>query len=335
MKNITVINMLIIIYVMSFFILCAENVYREKDLFDYTKFLHTEKYADLQTSCQNSYTFYKSYASYIKEIYEKMEQNTRWFGNSNFEKLKKQIQLKIFEDETRESKTVLPTLLKLLDVIPDKILIKKGIINTEKKSLISGIDITKTIPHDVPNEIITGYPISTYLPCHSWDEKKDYRAVKFVTLDGNYVEAYIDCGRWLAFRSFSVSDEEREEVIIDKIPIPCTLRLNTGDDFRKNIFPILNQNLASKINTVLYSKQQFEIYFSYVCKFISPLQVFKNKEMMQYKVLNFTVTGYHLNSCIFPNAYNGLTYCLQHQINYLKGFESEKDFFLYEFTTEN
>ncbi|XP_075236905.1 uncharacterized protein LOC142333518 isoform X4 [Lycorma delicatula] len=316
MKNITVINMLIIIYVMSFFILCAENVYREKD-------------------CQNSYTFYKSYASYIKEIYEKMEQNTRWFGNSNFEKLKKQIQLKIFEDETRESKTVLPTLLKLLDVIPDKILIKKGIINTEKKSLISGIDITKTIPHDVPNEIITGYPISTYLPCHSWDEKKDYRAVKFVTLDGNYVEAYIDCGRWLAFRSFSVSDEEREEVIIDKIPIPCTLRLNTGDDFRKNIFPILNQNLASKINTVLYSKQQFEIYFSYVCKFISPLQVFKNKEMMQYKVLNFTVTGYHLNSCIFPNAYNGLTYCLQHQINYLKGFESEKDFFLYEFTTEN
>ncbi|XP_075236907.1 uncharacterized protein LOC142333519 [Lycorma delicatula] len=334
-------NMLIIIYVMSFFILCVENVYRETDLFDYTKFLHTEKYAELQTSCQNSYTFDKSYARYIKKIYEKMEQNTGCFGNSNFEKLKKHkyyeknlMQLKIYEDETRESKKVLPTLLKLLDVIPDKILIKKGIIHTEKTSLISGIDITDTIPHERPSDLQKVHPISTYLPCFDWGSKQSGN-VKFVTMDSNVVYTHINCGRFLAFKKFPVRPEEKEEVIIGNTPIPCTLRLNTGDHFTKNIIPILNQNLTSKIKSFIYKEQQFEIYFSYVCKFISPLQVFKNQKMMQYKVLNFTVTGYHLSSCIFPHAYNDLTYCLKHQTICNTGFDSEKDFFLYEFTTEN
>ncbi|XP_075236899.1 uncharacterized protein LOC142333517 isoform X1 [Lycorma delicatula] len=331
MKNITVINMLIIIYVMSFFILCAENVPRQRELFKYENYCQKEKYADLQTSCQESDEIDNSYVDYIKEIYEEMEPGcfSSLSEDTDLEQLQKHkyyennlIRLRIYKDGTKRRKQILPSLLKLLHLIPDKILIKKGTINTEKKSLISGIDITKTIPHETPSDLT--------------EDMEQLGDVEFVTMDSNVVYAYSNSGGVLTVKKFLVSDEEKEEEIIDKTLIPCTLRLDTNEGingFAENLSSIFDKKSKSKFQSIVFKKHQFEMHFSYICKFKfkSSLQVFKYKKINQYKVLNFTVSGYQYYSSVLGNYFIGLTYCLKHQHHtdlYLRKY------FLYEFTTE-
>ncbi|XP_075235768.1 uncharacterized protein LOC142332940 isoform X2 [Lycorma delicatula] len=316
--------MRIIIYVMSFFIISAEKAYDEKELFRPETYVHHAKYANLQASCDAGVTR-KGNTGYIKEAYYDFNVSclSGIFGKSKLAKLKNHkyyendvIQLKIYEKYSGvNGKKLLLTLLSLLDAIPDKIIIKKGIIYTEADSLVSGIDITETISA-TPSHLKTYTDISTRLPCDPMDPNTKYDDIEYVAMDGAVMSAHYRCGGSLEKQKFQLSDEESEEKIIKKIDMPCTLRLNSKDimrDFFINLTPLISINEEKVMKKLFSSYLRFELRFSYICKFVSP--VFLNKNILQYKILNFTVSGYQFRENMFSNPkYIGLTYCLRHQI---------------------
>ncbi|XP_075235956.1 uncharacterized protein LOC142333042 isoform X9 [Lycorma delicatula] len=303
--------MRIIIYVMSFFIFSVENAYNENRLnTDISKlYRQHEKYQNLQTRCL-SVKQNKGFEDYIKGMYIGIHDSylSGCIGETNLDKLRKHtyyendvIQLKIFEERRNEKQNeLLPTLLQLLDAIPGTL--------TRADSIVSGIDITET------------------LPCDTRNPETNYGSLQYVIMDNTVIYAYYKCGTTMQKIKFQLSDEENEKKIFKKIDTLCSLRLNIKEmknDFFDQLTPILNRDEERSMKKLL----QFELQFSYICKFVSPvsihlfkctyvaikngkainLQVFENKKILQYKILNFTVSGYQLKSkCV------GLTYCLQH-----------------------
>ncbi|XP_075236145.1 uncharacterized protein LOC142333111 isoform X2 [Lycorma delicatula] len=311
--------MRILLYVMNFFIFSAENT-------PIDKWCETRRLVGLS-----------SYSCYIRRMYEdeNIFEVSGIFGKSNYGELKKHkyyennvMKIKFF-DEGKKRKQFLPTLVKLLDAIPDTIIIKRGIIYTKADSIVSGIDITKTISTDDTNtNKQTNKYIPTGLPCNPSDPETKYGDIEHVIMDGTDIYAYYRCGGSLEKQKFQLSDEESEKKIIKKIDMPCTLRLDIVsemNDFFEPLTPVLNIDEKLKKNML-----QFELQFSYICKFFSPLQVFLNKNILQYKVLNFTVSGYQDKRMLATPECVGLTYCLRHQnINvYVSNLE---EYFLYEF----
>ncbi|XP_075235618.1 uncharacterized protein LOC142332850 isoform X2 [Lycorma delicatula] len=329
--------MYFVIYVTSFFIFSAMNVgVRGYSKFEFAKFVHDEKYPNLEASCKSFGKTEDVLSGYIYEMYNKIKATyfLGFFKDKKIEKLKNHeyynenlIQLTVFQKKCEQKeKKLVPTLLKLLKLIPHKIVIKGGIINTEQKSILSGIDITTTISNDFSSMFKNANtPFSPkiesdsrdYMGPHFGDIKyvMDYVSpyygdVKYVIMKGHLVEAYYE------------RPEETEEKIIKKLSIPCILRINSIRSINGNIkylTPILNDVLEHKLNGFLNKNIQFELDFSYICKFYSPLQVFKNKniKVLQYKVLNFTISGYQLNTYFSSRTICvGLTYCLNQRIFY-------------------
>ncbi|XP_075235949.1 uncharacterized protein LOC142333042 isoform X3 [Lycorma delicatula] len=323
--------MRIIIYVMSFFIFSVENAYNENRLnTDISKlYRQHEKYQNLQTRCL-SVKQNKGFEDYIKGMYIGIHDSylSGCIGETNLDKLRKHtyyendvIQLKIFEERRNEKQNeLLPTLLQLLDAIPGTL--------TRADSIVSGIDITETIPAPTnKNSHIQTYTnIPSRLPCDTRNPETNYGSLQYVIMDNTVIYAYYKCGTTMQKIKFQLSDEENEKKIFKKIDTLCSLRLNIKEmknDFFDQLTPILNRDEERSMKKLL----QFELQFSYICKFVSPvsihlfkctyvaikngkainLQVFENKKILQYKILNFTVSGYQLKSkCV------GLTYCLQH-----------------------
>ncbi|XP_075236097.1 uncharacterized protein LOC142333097 isoform X31 [Lycorma delicatula] len=455
--------MRIIIYVMSFFIISAEKFSNENDIFLKKKYVHHGKYANLQARCLTvkgkkepleflTVKEQEDPVGYIKDMYYKI--NGPWisemFGETKLDKLKKHkyyekdlIQLKIYEQYSGENeKKLLSTLLPLLDAIPDKIIIKKGIIYTVLNSIVSGIDITETISTGTTtnsnnatistapktnsnnatistapktnsnnatistapktnsnnatistapktnsnnatistapkmnsnnatistapktnsnnatistapktnsnNAIYTNIP--TRLECYFRppEKKQDpYRKhvkppqpimenadLEYVTMSGAEMYAHYGCGNGIQKMKFQLSDEESEKKIIKKIDMSCSLRLNTRsimNNFVENLPPLLSTNEENSFIDWFTSDIPFELRFSYICKFVSPLQTFVNKNILQYKILNFTVSGYQLKKLKLSTQCIGLTYCLQHQHinNYVFNLD---DYFLHKF----
>ncbi|XP_075235824.1 uncharacterized protein LOC142332969 isoform X16 [Lycorma delicatula] len=458
--------MRIIIYVMSFFIISAEEANDEKEIFTPETYVHHEKYPKLQARC-HAVHWNKGYADYIKGLYHDF--NIHWilsiFGETNLDKLKKHkyyendvIQLKVYEKFSGEKvNTLLPTLVRLLDAIPDKIIIKEGIIYTEADSIISGIDITEIISTNDPNSDdgtvsndttnsnnatvsndttnsndakvstdttnsndatvtydttnsndatvstdttnsndatvstdttnsndatvstdttnsndttvstettnsndLTYTDIPTTMLCYSRSvetikygdfeyvmppQPNGYADLQYVIMDGTSLFTSYKCKPWLHDKkndlsetppieaTFDLRDEETENNLIKKIDMRCTLRLNTRtvmNNFVEDLTPVLTVIEEKLLENWLTANVPFELRFSYICKFVSPLQTFVNKNILQYKILNFTVSGYQLRKLIFSTQCIGLTYCLQHQHidNYVSSLE---DHFLYKF----
>ncbi|XP_075236123.1 uncharacterized protein LOC142333100 isoform X2 [Lycorma delicatula] len=303
-------------------------------IFTSIAYIHHEKYPNLQASCQ---TFEKKsrLENYIKRIYKDIMASylPENFRKTEVYELIEQILLTMFENYQVENKLqFLPTLLHLLDAIPDAIIIKGGIINTGLNSIVSGIDITETISNKSTDNYTHPYKdISTSLPCNpKAPQTSIYGDVEYVIMDDTYIYAYYKCGKLMQKMKFQLSDEETEKEIIKKIDIQCTLRLRSKEmmkDFFKQLTPIFNIDEER----LKENKLQFELKFSYICKFISPLQVFLNKNIFQYKILNFTVSGYQF---IKPTSSKpeclGLTYCLQHQN--IRTYETNlEEYFLYKF----
>ncbi|XP_075236710.1 uncharacterized protein LOC142333452 isoform X31 [Lycorma delicatula] len=335
--------MRIIIYVMSFFIISAEKAYDEKELFRPETYVHHAKYANLQASCDAGVRR-KGNTGYIKETYYNIK--ACWlsgiFGKSKLEKLKNHkyyendlIRLKVYQKYSGDNENeLLSTLLPLLDAIPDKIIIKKGIIYTVKNSIVSGIDITETISATPrPNFSQTYTDISTRLPCDPMDPNTKYGDVEYVVMDVTNIYAYYRCGGRLEKQKFQLSDEESEEKIIKKIDMQCTLRLNIADkrnNFGRRLTPVLSKTQEKLMKKSYISHVRFQLKFSYICKFVSPLQVFLNKNILQYKILNFTVSGYQFKDFILSmRKCIGLTYCLRHQNIITPDGDFEK-YFLYQ-----
>ncbi|XP_075236724.1 uncharacterized protein LOC142333458 isoform X9 [Lycorma delicatula] len=428
--------MRIIIYVMSFFIFSVENAYNENRLFISEKYSQHKKYPNLQARCkslENDEFAKKEFKqSYIKYMYDDVQVSclSGLFRENKLDKLKEHIyysnsvvRLTIFEERLGEKEAkLLPTLLQLLDVIPDKIIIKGGIIYTEADSIVSGIDITETISSDTNSNEKTYTNISTRLPCDPKfpetsnyadleyvmppepngyadleyvmppepngyadleyvmppepngyadleyvmppdpngyadleyvmppepngyadleyvmpPEPNGYADLEYVIMDNTVIYAYYKCGSSLEKQKFQLRDEETEKKIIKKVEIQCTLRLNTEtvmNNFVEDLTPVLSVNEEKSLLQYLFTSYiQFELRFSYICKFVSPLQTFVNKNILQYKILNFTVGGYQLTKFLFLTKCIGLTYCLQHQHidNYVS---SLNDHFLYEFDVQ-
>ncbi|XP_075235880.1 uncharacterized protein LOC142333001 [Lycorma delicatula] len=359
MKNIRVSNMIIKIYFMIFFIFIAVKANEEKySPSDYNK---NEKYKNLQASCQKSVNSEGGFTGYLSELFDKIDNTIDLLGclkESNLNKLKNHeyykknfIQLSIFENENKikgKKKKLLPTLVKLLGLIPSKIIIKGGIINTPENLMLSGIDITDTISHDSRNEFfITNVPLSSRLPCDDWHpEENDYGDVEFVTMKDYVLIAYFKCPeKWkilgtdtsyeMTSKTFFVRPKETEVRIIKNTAITCTLRVNKDDNrtVMNNVLylsPTLDKNLKDKLKGYFNTHIKFELNFSYICKFVSPLQAFKgaNRKIWQYKLLNFTVSGYQLQYfySLQPTCV-GLTYCLRHQIINHNEYPVEGSFF--------
>ncbi|XP_075236245.1 uncharacterized protein LOC142333180 isoform X2 [Lycorma delicatula] len=317
--------MRILLYVMNFFIFGLENAYNGHGIFIPMTYIHHEKYPNLQ-------------ASYIKDTYYNF--NACWisglFGETDLDKIKrhkyyedKVIQLKVYEMYPGEKKNkILPTLLHLLDAIPENIVIKRGIINTEADSLVSGIDITETISAR-PSHSTTYGNIFTKVLCYSRDQ---YADLEFVVMDDTYNYGYYKCGDNLTKAGFRLSDEETEKKIIKKIDIPCTLRLNSKDimnDFFVNLTPLTSTDEDKVMQKLFSTYVRFELRFSYICKFVSPLQISSNKNILQYKILNFTVNGYHHKGVLATPECLGLTYCLKHQ-NAEEYVSDLDEYFLYK-----
>ncbi|XP_075235694.1 uncharacterized protein LOC142332888 [Lycorma delicatula] len=349
--------MRILLYVMSFFIFSVENVPLNKWPFVSTKFNECRKYPNLQTRC-TSIENKNGFVDYVKGMYKKLQFTSikEYIKTVKLEKLKKHkyfekdvIQLTIFEEHLGEKEVkFLSPILKLLNAIPDTIIIKKGIIYTKAVSIVSGIDVTETISTDATNsnqEIIptdaknsnkkTSVDISSRVLSNARSPKTSkYGSLEYVIMDHMDIYAYSRGKSWLQNKKNKLRNSETEKEIYKKIEIPCTLRLNTRstvNNFFNRLTPILNVNEESWLKFEADSKVQFELQFSYICKFISPLQVFSNNNILQYKILNFTVSGYHfkkIKEC--KSKFFGLTYCLQHQNIDNYDYDLE-DNFLYNF----
>ncbi|XP_075236684.1 uncharacterized protein LOC142333452 isoform X7 [Lycorma delicatula] len=407
--------MRIIIYVMSFFIISAEKFSNETKIFTSETYVQHEKYPDLRGSCHTAEAK-MGFLGYIKDMYYNINVSRILgiFGENKLDKLKKHkyyendlIQLKIYEKYSGENENkLLPTLLPVLDAIPDKIIIKKGIIYTGLNSIVSGINITETIPTapttnsnnatytDIPTRLdcysratekseyadhervmppekkeyadleyvmppeLNGYADLEYVMPPELNEYVDleyvmppeineyvdleyvmppeineYVDLEYVIMDGAEMYAHYRCGGSLEKQKFQLSDEESEKKIIKKIDMPCTLRLNTRtimNNFVVNLTPVLSTIEENSLIDWFTSDVPFELRFSYICKFVSPLQTFVNKNILQYKILNFTVSGYQLKKFKFSTQCIGLTYCLQHQ--HINNYVSNLDeYFLYKF----
>ncbi|XP_075236367.1 uncharacterized protein LOC142333251 isoform X2 [Lycorma delicatula] len=365
--------MRIIIYVMSFFTISAGKDYNEKELFKSEKYSQYEKYPNLQNSCQTA----EGKMGFLGSIKGKYSGNNNsclsgLFGETYLDKIKKHkyykedvIQLKVYEEYLGKNENkILPTLLDLLDAIPDKIIIKKGIIYTETDSIVSGIDITETISTDATNsnndETYTDIPstlkcdsrsakrstptdVKHEVPPKSYEygdfeyvmapETSEYADLDHVIMDGSKIYALYKCGTLEMGITFGLSDEESEEKIIKKIDMPCTLRLDpttTMNKFFTDLIPTLSTNERDSLKKLYNSSVQFELRFSYICKFVSPLQTFVNKNILQYKILNFTVSGYQLKKFKFSPQCIGLTYCLKH-LNTKEYVSNLEEYFLYKF----
>ncbi|XP_075236638.1 uncharacterized protein LOC142333432 isoform X15 [Lycorma delicatula] len=294
--------MRIIIYVMSFFMISAEKANDEKELFKSEKYSRHEKYPNLQNSCNKA---------------EGKNGFLGLFGETALDKLKKQI--------------------------------KKGKIYTETDSIVSGIDITETISTDDTNTNKQTYTyIPTRLECDSRSatqstssdvkhvvapETSKYDDLEYVIMEGSYIYGYYECETKQKKMKFQLSDAETEEKIIKKIDISCTLRLKpttTMDKFFTDLLPTLSTNEKDSLKKLYNSYVQFELRFSYICKFVSPLQTFVNKNILQYKILNFTVNGYQLKKFKFSPQCIGLTYCLKH-LNTKEYVSNLEEYFLYKF----
>ncbi|XP_075236234.1 uncharacterized protein LOC142333173 isoform X2 [Lycorma delicatula] len=350
--------MRILLYVMSFFIFSAESVPLNKWPFISTKFNQHEKYPNLQNSCismQNK----DGFVDYIKGMYKEIHICfiTKLCKRINLESLKKHkyydhdvIKLTIFEKHLGENEVkLLPTLLKLLNVIPDTII--------KKDSIVSGIDITETISTDATNsnqEIIptdaknsnkktistdaknrnkkTSVDISSRVLYNVRSPKTSkYGSLEYVIMDRMNIYAYINCKSSLQDKKDKLRNSETEKEIYKKIEIPCTLRLNTRsitNNFFEQLTPVLNINEENLLKYGSDTYVQFELQFSYICKFVSPLQVFSDDNILQYKILNFTVSGYHFKkNKVSKSEFFGLTYCLQHQNIDNYDYDLEDDFF--------
>ncbi|XP_075236639.1 uncharacterized protein LOC142333432 isoform X16 [Lycorma delicatula] len=288
--------MRIIIYVMSFFMISAEKANDEKELFKSEKYSRHEKYPNLQNSCN------------------KAEGKNGFLG-------------KYYNEDV----------------------IKKGKIYTETDSIVSGIDITETISTDDTNTNKQTYTyIPTRLECDSRSatqstssdvkhvvapETSKYDDLEYVIMEGSYIYGYYECETKQKKMKFQLSDAETEEKIIKKIDISCTLRLKpttTMDKFFTDLLPTLSTNEKDSLKKLYNSYVQFELRFSYICKFVSPLQTFVNKNILQYKILNFTVNGYQLKKFKFSPQCIGLTYCLKH-LNTKEYVSNLEEYFLYKF----
>ncbi|XP_075236626.1 uncharacterized protein LOC142333432 isoform X4 [Lycorma delicatula] len=337
--------MRIIIYVMSFFMISAEKANDEKELFKSEKYSRHEKYPNLQNSC-NKAEGKNGFLGSIKGKYDSNNSSclSGLFGETALDKLKKHkyynedvIQLKVYEEYLGKNENkILPTLLNLLDAIPDKIIIKKGKIYTETDSIVSGIDITETISTDDTNtnkQTSATQSTSSDVKHVVAPETSKYDDLEYVIMEGSYIYGYYECETKQKKMKFQLSDAETEEKIIKKIDISCTLRLKpttTMDKFFTDLLPTLSTNEKDSLKKLYNSYVQFELRFSYICKFVSPLQTFVNKNILQYKILNFTVNGYQLKKFKFSPQCIGLTYCLKH-LNTKEYVSNLEEYFLYKF----
>ncbi|XP_075236630.1 uncharacterized protein LOC142333432 isoform X8 [Lycorma delicatula] len=317
--------MRIIIYVMSFFMISAEKANDEKELFKSEKYSRHEKYPNLQNSC-NKAEGKNGFLGSIKGKYDSNNSSclSGLFGETALDKLKKH---KYYNEDV----------------------IKKGKIYTETDSIVSGIDITETISTDDTNTNKQTYTyIPTRLECDSRSatqstssdvkhvvapETSKYDDLEYVIMEGSYIYGYYECETKQKKMKFQLSDAETEEKIIKKIDISCTLRLKpttTMDKFFTDLLPTLSTNEKDSLKKLYNSYVQFELRFSYICKFVSPLQTFVNKNILQYKILNFTVNGYQLKKFKFSPQCIGLTYCLKH-LNTKEYVSNLEEYFLYKF----
>ncbi|XP_075236635.1 uncharacterized protein LOC142333432 isoform X12 [Lycorma delicatula] len=304
--------MRIIIYVMSFFMISAEKANDEKELFKSEKYSRHEKYPNLQNSC-NKAEGKNGFLGSIKGKYDSNNSSclSGLFGETALDKLKKH---KYYNEDV----------------------IKKGKIYTETDSIVSGIDITETISTDDTNtnkQTSATQSTSSDVKHVVAPETSKYDDLEYVIMEGSYIYGYYECETKQKKMKFQLSDAETEEKIIKKIDISCTLRLKpttTMDKFFTDLLPTLSTNEKDSLKKLYNSYVQFELRFSYICKFVSPLQTFVNKNILQYKILNFTVNGYQLKKFKFSPQCIGLTYCLKH-LNTKEYVSNLEEYFLYKF----
>ncbi|XP_075209890.1 uncharacterized protein LOC142317322 [Lycorma delicatula] len=158
-----------------------------------------------------------------------------------------------------------PALLKLLNKIPQNIMIKGGIIHTKEQSLISGIEVknlsiynqnairppgtinAKKFFTDRPACYISNIPNNTILP------KNNY-----LTMDSTYVSVTYKCNSGIEHQYFRVSKDYNLQKFVEENDMTCFLYSNNEKD---------KYNYKRNTTGKVFSGLHFELYFSYTCRF--------------------------------------------------------------------
>ncbi|XP_075231293.1 uncharacterized protein LOC142330108 isoform X7 [Lycorma delicatula] len=159
--------------------------------------------------------------------------------------------IELFEDTFKNRIDIIPTLLKLLNKIPENIMIKGGIIYTKGKSLISGISVKN----------LSTYNKDAIKPPHVVKEKNrsrdDIPDRIYVTSD----TALLDY--------FRVTDYTSLEYAVEDNDMNCFLHSNTHNEKDKYNY-IRNMTgeefKMERKEEEKFSGAHFELYFSYICR---------------------------------------------------------------------
>ncbi|XP_075231288.1 uncharacterized protein LOC142330108 isoform X2 [Lycorma delicatula] len=171
--------------------------------------------------------------------------------------------IELFEDTFKNRIDIIPTLLKLLNKIPENIMIKGGIIYTKGKSLISGISVKNLStynkdaikpPHVVKENKTIKVPTCVNKKNRSRDDIPDRI---YVTSD----TALLDY--------FRVTDYTSLEYAVEDNDMNCFLHSNTHNEKDKYNY-IRNMTgeefKMERKEEEKFSGAHFELYFSYICR---------------------------------------------------------------------
>ncbi|XP_075209966.1 uncharacterized protein LOC142317360 isoform X3 [Lycorma delicatula] len=204
-----------------------------------------------------------------------------------------------------------PALLKLLNKIPQNIMIKEGIIHTKGKSLISGIKVKdlsiKNKPGEYsPYELPKDRTLNVAPRCNRKECQYSFHTPKrsFITLDCSYIYVTSECDSGIKREYFRVSEDYNLQNTVEKNDMTCFLYSNNEKD---------KYNYQQNTTGEKFSGLHFELYFSYTCRLFVRLPIYSFEPNGEYSIIplyqsyRFTVGGYDLKS---ENSHQitGLTY---------------------------
>ncbi|XP_075209983.1 uncharacterized protein LOC142317365 isoform X2 [Lycorma delicatula] len=231
----------------------------------------------------------------------KISYGTRNKYNISLQYLNDHFKIYLSEDTLVNRNDFSPALLKLLNKIPQNIMIKGGIIHTKGKSLISGIGVKNLSNYSQnaispPGTINTNKFFTDRPLCYIKNNPNNYFLPKnnYITMDRIYVSVTYKCNSGIIREYFRVSQEYNLQNTVEVNDMTCFLQSNKKKETDKYNY---KRNTTGKG----FSGLHFELYFSYTCRFFVQTSVphvrFINfANMPVYISYRFTISGYHLNS---------------------------------------
>ncbi|XP_075216385.1 uncharacterized protein LOC142321825 isoform X2 [Lycorma delicatula] len=208
------------------------------------------------------------------------------------------------ENKSKNRNDIIPTLLELLNKIPENIMIKEGIIHTKGKSLISGIKV-KNLSNYNKNAIIPPNDIAENI--NVLEAPRCYDRI----MDCTYLSLTFKCGDHIQQYYFRDSYQNSLKTTVEMYDMSCFLHSSRHNETDKYNY-VQRKEFKKEGKQETFKGLHFELYFSYTCKLFIRVPAFyftasKFYYIPVYQSYRFTVGGYHLKR-EHSNQISGLTY---------------------------